>query len=155
MISVNNSSPHSYRSACISYFSVSLTKAAYWRRLLWLTLQELHSLSWGGQSSGQGRHGTGRSLASTLRKWRASRGWGWHLVSQPAPITLVSQQGSTSQGFHSLHKRHHQPGPSAQISEPMRDSVHSNPNSPLSLTGSWPSLDAKCIQSNFGSRLDL
>lgn len=61
------------------------TKATYWRRLLWLILQGIHSLSWGRQSSGQGRHGTGCSLASTLRKQRVNRGWGWHIVSQPAP----------------------------------------------------------------------
>lgn len=106
MFSVNNLSPHSYRSACISYFSVSLTKATYWRRLLWLTLQGIYSLSWGRQSSGHGRHGMGCSLASTLRKWRVSRGWGWHIVSQPAPnhpcitarlhLPRVSQPSQTS-----------------------------------------------------------
>lgn len=87
MFSVNNLSPHGYRSALLFCFfdKNRATKATYWRRLLWLILQGIHSLSWGRQSSGQGRHGTGYSLASTLRKQRVNRGWGRHIVSQPAP----------------------------------------------------------------------
>lgn len=87
MFSVNNLSPHSYRSACISYFSVSLTKIEPQKQLVGEGSYGLHVrgyIVYCGEDRVVGREDTERAL-STLRKRRVDRGWGWHIVSQPAP----------------------------------------------------------------------